>query len=154
MDEEMRTREEKKRLRERVAELARRQLGKPYVYGAAPSAAPRIFDCSSLVQYLYKRIGIELPRTTIEQARMGKRVRPPYRKNLKVGDIMLLRGKVGRYDRLYPQGIGHVILVTGPDEVIHAKFRKVGGKDAGEVKRQRLSTILKRKDIIVVRRII
>lgn len=141
-------------MRSRIAEMARRQIGKPYVYGAAPSAAPRIFDCSSLVQYLYRRMGIALPRTTIEQARMGKRVRPPYRGRLEVGDIILLRGKVGRYDRLYPQGIGHVILVTGPDEVVHAKYRKVGGRDAGEVKRQRLSTILKRKDITVVRRII
>ncbi|MEA3249369.1 MAG: NlpC/P60 family protein [Patescibacteria group bacterium] len=146
--------QDKENLRNRLIELAEKQLGRPYVYGAAPSAAPRIFDCSSLVQYLYEKIGFTLPRTTIEQARMGKRLRPPYRGKLKAGDIILLRGKVGRYDRLYPQGIGHVILVTGPDEVIHAKFRKVGGRDAGEVKRQRLSTILKRKDITVVRRII
>ncbi len=145
---------DKEGLRQRVAELARRQIGRPYVYGAAPSAAPRIFDCSSLVQYVYRQVGIDLPRTTIDQARMGKRVRPPYRGRLKTGDIILLRGKVGRYDRLYPQGIGHVILVTGPDEVVHAKYRKVGGRDAGEVKRQRLSTVLKRKDITVVRRLI
>jgi cell wall-associated NlpC family hydrolase len=148
------TQKEKQEKRGILARMAREQIGKPYVYGAAPSAAPRIFDCSSLVQYLYMRLGITLPRTTIEQARMGKRVRPPYKGKLKVGDIILLRGKVGRYDRLYPQGIGHVILVTGPDEVIHAKYRKVAGKDAGEVKRQKLSTILKRKDITVVRRII
>ena len=148
------TRREKKLLRERVAELARRQLGKPYFYGATPSEAPHRFDCSSFVQYLYRKLGIGLPRNSIDQAGTGRRVRLPYRKNLEVGDLIFVRGRVGRYNRRYPQGVGHVILVTGSDEVIHAKYRKVGGKDGGEVKRQRLSTILKRKDITVVRRII
>jgi len=145
---------EKDILRERIVELARRQIGKPYLYGATPSEAPRRFDCSSFVQYLYRKLGIDLPRNSIDQAGTGRRVRLPYRKNLEVGDLIFLRGRVGRYNRRYPQGVGHVILVTGPDEVVHAKFRKVGGKDGGEVKRQRLSTILKRKDITVVKRII
>lgn len=148
------TRQEKEKLRGRLAELARRQLGRPYFYGATPSEAPRRFDCSSLVQYLYGKLGVRLPRNSIDQAGTGRHVRQPYRKNIEVGDLIFVRGRVGRYNRRYPRGVGHVILVTGPDEVVHAKYRKIAGKDAGEVRRQRLSTILKRKDITVVRRII
>ncbi len=58
--------------RRRILHFALRHLGKPYRYGARPSEAPRVFDCSSFVQYLYQRIGVKLPRTSIEQARCGK----------------------------------------------------------------------------------
>jgi peptidoglycan DL-endopeptidase CwlO len=44
--------------------LASMQQGKPYVYGAA---GPYSFDCSGLVQYVFKQIGRSLPRTAEEQ---------------------------------------------------------------------------------------
>lgn len=137
--------------RRRIAKEARRQLGKPYVYGARWQDAPEEFDCSSLAQYLYKKIGLAIPRVSIDQAAAGRRVRPK-RSALKVGDLIFLRGKTGRYDRRFPKGIGHVIVVTGPDEVIHAKYKKVRGRDGGNVVRQALSAVLRRKDITVVKR--
>lgn len=145
------TKAEKADARDRIAAEARRQLGKPYVYGARWQDAPREFDCSSFAQYLYLRVGVVLPRVSIDQAAVGRRV--PARKGaLRVGDLIFIKGKTGRYDRRFPQGIGHVIVVTGPDEVIHAKYKKVRGKDGGSVIRQTLGRILKRKDITVVKR--
>ncbi|MEY4744409.1 MAG: hypothetical protein RL272_354 [Candidatus Parcubacteria bacterium] len=147
------SREKKEAVRLLLAEEARRQLGKPYVYGARWQDAPREFDCSSFAQYLYKKAGIAIPRVSIDQARRGVRVAPE-RGALKVGDLIFVRGRTGRYDRHFPKGIGHVVVVTGPDEVIHAKYEKIRGKDGGRVIRQRLSTILKRKDITAIKRIL
>ncbi len=39
-------------------------MGKPYVWGAT---GPNAFDCSGLVQYVYARLGRQIPRTTYEQ---------------------------------------------------------------------------------------
>lgn len=48
----------------RVLRLVAAQRGKPYRWGAA---GPNSFDCSGLVQYVYKRLGVNLPRTTWSQ---------------------------------------------------------------------------------------
>lgn len=143
----------REKLRVRLAQEARRQEGKPYVFGARWQDAPREFDCSSFVQFLYKMIGIALPRVSIDQAGEGRRV-PPRAGRLRVGDLVFLRGQTGRYDRRFPQGIGHVLIVTGPNEAMHARYKKVRDRDAGSVVRQKLSAILKRKDITVVKRIL
>lgn len=47
------------------------QLGTPYVWGGA---SPGGFDCSGLVQHTYRQLGVELPRTSAEQARVGRPV--------------------------------------------------------------------------------
>lgn len=58
--------------RKAVANLAKKQVGKGYVYGAA---GPYSFDCSGLVQYVYKTAGNKiLPRTTYSQVLQGKKV--------------------------------------------------------------------------------
>jgi cell wall-associated NlpC family hydrolase len=44
--------------------LASLQKGKPYVYG---SAGPYSFDCSGLVQYVFRQLGRNLPRTAEAQ---------------------------------------------------------------------------------------
>lgn len=139
------------RLREKISAEARKQLGKPYDYGARWQDAPKKFDCSSFAQYIYKKIGIRLPRVSIDQAAVGRRV-PPKKSAIKVGDLIFIRGRNGRYNRRFPKGIGHVIVVTGPDEVIHARYRKEHGKDGGSVVRQTLAKILKRKDVTVIKR--
>jgi len=62
--------------KEKLVFFAKQNLGKPYKYGAKPSEAPKTFDCSSFVQYIYKKVGIALPRTALEQAHLGKKVKP------------------------------------------------------------------------------
>jgi peptidoglycan DL-endopeptidase CwlO len=51
-------------LGERAVYLASLQAGKPYVYGGA---GPYNFDCSGIVQYVFKQLGRSLPRTAEEQ---------------------------------------------------------------------------------------
>ncbi|OHV46001.1 glycoside hydrolase [Parafrankia colletiae] len=49
---------------EKAVYLASLHAGKPYVYGAE---GPSSFDCSGLVQYVYRQLGKNLPRTTDQQ---------------------------------------------------------------------------------------
>ncbi len=54
-----------------VTKLAKKQVGKRYVWGAT---GPSSFDCSGLVQYVYRKAGDKnLPRTTYSQVNVGKK---------------------------------------------------------------------------------
>jgi peptidoglycan DL-endopeptidase CwlO len=59
-------------LGQRAVALAKEQLGKPYVWGAESPAVG--FECSGLVQYTFKQLGIDLPRVSRDQARAGRTV--------------------------------------------------------------------------------
>ncbi len=83
-----------------VAE-ARKYLGVPYKWGGT---TPKGFDCSGLVQYCYKKVGVNLPRTTYEQINRGKAVS---KGNLKAGDLV------------FPH-TGHVGIYTSNGKMIHA----------------------------------
>jgi hypothetical protein len=54
-----------------LLDFATAQEGKPYVWGAE---GPSSFDCSGLVQYSYHHVGIDLPRTSEQQAKVGTAV--------------------------------------------------------------------------------
>ncbi|KLL12270.1 C40 family peptidase [Protofrankia coriariae] len=56
---------------ERSVYLAAQQAGKPYVYGAE---GPYTFDCSGLVQYVFKQLGRNLPRTAEGQYEATTRI--------------------------------------------------------------------------------
>ena len=65
-------------------------IGTPYKYGGNSRNG---IDCSSLIQQSYAKIGVEMPRTAKEQAKMGNkkvegRVRP--------GDIVYFKFKQKR----------------------------------------------------------
>lgn len=51
-----------------IVASAQRHLGKRYVWGAA---GPNTFDCSGLVQYVYRGFGISLPHHAADQAKRG-----------------------------------------------------------------------------------
>ncbi len=54
--------------RERLLEIAKEQLGKPYKYGASVSKdAPDRFDCSSFISWSAAQVGISMPRMVIDQ---------------------------------------------------------------------------------------
>ncbi len=99
--------------------------GRPYKYGATMGDAPRFFDCSLFTQYVFIQIGIRLPRTAIEQAMIGKKIAF---KNIKEGDLVFMKGELGRYNKVYPQGIGHVGIYLGANKIIHADRRRISGK--------------------------
>jgi cell wall-associated NlpC family hydrolase len=86
----------------RAAALARRYLGVPYVWGGE---SPSGFDCSGLVQYVYSRIGISVPRVTYQQWGAGRHVS---RSALRPGDLVFFHSR------------GHVGIYLGRDRFIHA----------------------------------
>ncbi|MEV4707751.1 transglycosylase SLT domain-containing protein [Actinoplanes sp. NPDC049316] len=55
-----------------VVDAAKKYLGTPYVFGSTDPG--KGLDCSALVQRAYKDLGIDLPRTSREQARAGTKV--------------------------------------------------------------------------------
>ncbi|AZV55231.1 C40 family peptidase [Clostridium sp. AWRP] len=65
-----------------VVAYASNFLGVPYVWGGT---SPSGFDCSGLVQYVYAHFGINLPRTSQEQQRVGTSVS---RDELQPGDLV------------------------------------------------------------------
>jgi cell wall-associated NlpC family hydrolase len=87
----------------RVAELAARFVGTPYRYGGA---APGGFDCSGLVWYVHRELGIAVPRTAADQRAAA---RPVPRDALLPGDLVFF---------YTPQD--HVGIYLGGGEFVHA----------------------------------
>lgn len=67
-----------------IISTAKKYMGTPYKFGA-PSGSTRYFDCSSFTQFVYKKYGINLPRNSREQSKVGKYVS---KSNLKPGDLV------------------------------------------------------------------
>ena len=65
-----------------IMAIAARYEGTPYVYGGT---SPSGFDCSGYVQYVFKQVGISLPRTASAQSQAGPRVS---RSEARPGDIV------------------------------------------------------------------
>ncbi|MFI9581046.1 NlpC/P60 family protein [Streptomyces sp. NPDC052236] len=87
----------------KVVAFARAQTGKPYVWGAS---GPSSYDCSGLTRAAWKAAGVDLPRTTWDQANVGTRVET---KDLIPGDLVFF------YD-----DISHVGIYIGDGKMIHA----------------------------------
>jgi cell wall-associated NlpC family hydrolase len=83
--------------------VAMRELGVPYVYGAASPTAG--FDCSGLVVWAYAQVGVRLPRITYDQVRAGIPVSSVTA--LAPGDLIFTRGDVPVRD------FGHVAMYVG-----------------------------------------
>jgi cell wall-associated NlpC family hydrolase len=87
----------------RAAEIASRFLGTPYRYGGA---SPDGFDCSGLVWYVYRELGVPVPRTAAEQRAAA---RPVPRDDLQPGDLVFFH---------LPQD--HVGIYLGGGQFVHA----------------------------------
>ena len=95
-----------------VANIASSLVGNPYVWGGT---APGGFDCSGLVQYVYKQVGVNIARTTSGQAGNGYAVSLG---NLQAGDILLFS---------YNGGVDHVGIVTDSSgNFVHASTPSTG----------------------------
>lgn len=142
---------------------AKSLTGRPYKYGATMKEAPRFFDCSLFTQYVFREIEVELPRTAIDQGILGEKV---VLKKIQAGDLIFLKGEVGRYNKHFPEGIGHVAIYIGKNKVIHASSKRMGDihknilhpeliKEKGKVMIEDLDKLIKRKrPLIVIKRYI
>lgn len=91
-----------------VVNIASKYIGTPYVWGGA---SPGGFDCSGLVQYCYKQIGIHLERTTWDQVKEGHAVQWGH---FQPGDLI--------FSNFEGPGAGatHVVIYAGHGQVIAA----------------------------------
>ena len=94
---------------------AKTHLGERYVWGGT---RPNAFDCSGYMQYLYRKEGVELPRTAYEQSKVGKEVS---RFELKKGDLLFFLT-----DKSRGIPVTHVGMYLGNDKFIHAASKKKG----------------------------
>lgn len=100
-------------------------VGTPYAYGGeTPSAG---FDCSGFVQHVFARHGIELPRTSREQAAAGWRLSGGMA-SLRPGDLMLFSSTGSRID--------HVAIYAGEGRFLHSS-RGGGGVGYDELSSSR-----------------
>lgn len=93
-----------------VVQLAYAQIGRPYVWGGASPETS--FDCSGLVQWVYRQVGVNLPRTAQQQYNATTRVLP---ENLRPGDLVF-------FASTYPSAelITHVGIYVGNGRMINA----------------------------------
>lgn len=79
------------------------QMGKPYVWGAS---GPSAYDCSGLVMWAYKQIGVSLPHSSSAQSTMGTAVS---KDQLQPGDLVFFYSPVS-----------HVGIYAGNGMVLNA----------------------------------
>lgn len=92
----------------RVIDAARDKTGSPYKFGGTTRAG---YDCSGLVYVSFEEVGMKLPRTSAEQATVGKEIAF---ENVKPGDLVFFATKKGE------SKISHVGIVTEiqDDEIV------------------------------------
>ena len=98
--------------RANLNKMVKQLQGSPYVWA---EEGPDYFDCSGLTYYLYGSMGIELPRTAREQAKVGKKVAF---KDLKYGDLLFFATSKSRHR------ITHVGMYLGNGWFTHASTTK------------------------------
>ena len=78
----------------------------PYRFGGSRTKG---FDCSGFARFIFKKVGVELPRSSVEQSRAGHHVS---RDELRVGDLLCFNNGRGR--------ISHVGIYIGHGDFIHS----------------------------------
>ena len=105
--------------KDKLINIAKSFIGTKYKWGGSnPSSG---FDCSGLLKYCFKQIGIDLPRTAAQQGQIGQDVNI---KDANVGDIIWFGSKQS------PSG-QHIGIISKKDEngqlyIIDAAGKKLG----------------------------
>ena len=120
----------------RAVNLASHLLGIPYVWGGESLKG---FDCSGLLQYVWAKQGVSIPRTTYDQFTQGKAVAA---NQLQPGDAVFFKGSDSqvRNGQVLP---GHVGIYLGAGKFIEAPHTGAN---------VRISTLAGRTDFMGARR--
>jgi cell wall-associated NlpC family hydrolase len=89
-----------------LVDVAMRLRGAPYRYGGATLDG---FDCSGLVFYAHRQLGLDVPRTSRDQAEQSSPVRPT---KLRRGDLVFF--KIGS------RSVNHGGIYIGERRFVHA----------------------------------
>ncbi len=89
-----------------LTRTALRYVGVPYVWGGESFGG---VDCSGFVQAVFRRNGIELPRTADAQFEVGRRIA---QEGLQPGDLVFFQ--------TYAEGASHVGIYLGDGRFVHA----------------------------------
>lgn len=113
--------------------LANQFVGTPYMWGGAD---PSGFDCSGLIQYAAKQVGVNLPRVSRDQAKVGQEVSLS---QARPGDLIAFPAR--------GQEVGHIGILVGRDQqgnwqMLHAprsgqnvKVETIGRRQVATVRR-------------------
>ena len=91
-----------------VVEVAKMYLGVPYVYGGT---SPNGFDCSGLMQFVYKQLGYSINRVAADQMNNGVAIA---KEDMAPGDL------VGFYSSPGSGYVSHIGMYVGDGMMIHA----------------------------------
>lgn len=86
-------------------------IGSAYKFGS--QNRDTTYDCSLFTQRTFAKIGLKLPRSSIEQSQLGKRIS---KENLIVGDLLFFT--------TYRKTVSHVGIYIGDNKMIHASTQK------------------------------
>lgn len=99
-----------------IEDISKKYLGEPYVWGGnTPETG---MDCSGYTKYVFKKVGINIPRTALSQSKEGQTVA---RNNLKKGDLLFFLT-----DKKRGIPITHVGIYLDNGKFIHAASSKKG----------------------------
>ncbi len=90
-----------------IANIAKSMVGKRYKWGGE---GPYGYDCSGFTKEVFEEGGIELPRLSKEQAKVGRKV---YKNQLRKGDLVFFTSK-------NHTTVNHVGIYLGNGKFIHA----------------------------------
>jgi cell wall-associated NlpC family hydrolase len=92
-----------------VIRTGERYIGIPYRWGGD---TPREgFDCSGFTRHVFARHGIAIPRTSRQQATIGRRLPRSWR-SVRPGDLVMFANSGGR--------INHVAIYAGNNRILHS----------------------------------
>ena len=89
-----------------IVSTAQKFMGVPYVFGGT-------FDCSGLLQYVFKMHGVSIPRLADEQYNLGKEAK---KNQLTAGDLVFFT--------TYTSGVSHCGIYISDGKFIHASSSK------------------------------
>lgn len=94
-----------------VVNYGKKYMGVPYKFGASTSTT-RNFDCSSFMKHIFKKYGVNLPRTSVAQSKVGRAVS---KSNLKAGDLVFFSSG----SRANGKNVTHVAVYMGNGKILH-----------------------------------